>query len=399
MIRKRRTIAVVTGTRAEFGLLRPVMHAIQSHPMLELQVIAAGSHLLPPEKTVRAVQNEFSIAQIVPMQRVDQIGRLADAEALARGVAGFARAFADLAPDVVLILGDRIEAFAAAAAASVGGVRVAHMHGGDRAEGVADEAMRHAITKLAHIHLPATQNSALRVIAMGEDQHRVHIVGSPAMDGLDEIPALTQAEFAELGSPQIVMLLHPTGDDETIEFERASKLLSIAQGIAVTVVLHSNHDPGRNGIIRAIEELGAMPDAEDAELASCTVSAPSLEVAQRIVTCAHLPREKFIGLLRRAKVIVGNSSAGLIECAAIPIRAVNIGRRQAGRETCANVTSIPSWDYQTIRDALAQALAAPPLCCDRIKHPYGDGRTGHRVAELLATYEDATHSLAKRNVY
>ena len=277
-------------------------------------------------------------------------------------------------PDVVVVLGDRIEAFAAAIAASVAGVRVAHIHGGDRAEGIADEAMRHAITKLAHIHLPATRNSALRIIAMGEHPQRVHIVGSPAIDGLEVIPPLDDSSFAAMGSPQFIMMLHPVGDSDEVEQDRAAQLIEIASKIAPLLIMHPNHDPGRDGIVSAIKSSGCR-------------------------AIEHLPRERFIGLLRRATLLVGNSSAGLIEAAAIPLRCVNIGARQAGREMPGNVCDVPGWNYQTIREAIADALAAPRLDCREMTHPYGDGKAGCRIADVLAELDFDVHALRKQNAY
>ncbi|MEN0019640.1 MAG: UDP-N-acetylglucosamine 2-epimerase, partial [Planctomycetota bacterium] len=133
-------IMVVTGTRAEFGLLTPVMRAVEAHPALQLQVVAAGSHLVPPALTFRDVKAVFDVVDSVPMQRPGHGTRLDDAEAVGRGMARFARTLAGHEPDWVVVLGDRIEAFAAASAASLAGVAVAHIHGGDRAEGIADEA-------------------------------------------------------------------------------------------------------------------------------------------------------------------------------------------------------------------------------------------------------------------
>lgn len=370
----RRRIAVITGTRAEYGLLRPVMRAIAARPELELNVLVTGCHLLPPQNTIEEVRSEFAIAATVPMQSPNHDGRIFEAEALGRGITGFAEIFAQEKPDVVVVLGDRIEAFAAAAAASVAGIRVAHIHGGDRAEGIADEAIRHAITKLAHIHFPATQNSALRIIAIGEDPARVHIVGSPAIDELSEIAPLPDSDFEALGKAEIIMLLHPCGDPDEVEYERARELLRLCRSAGRTLALHPNHDPGCRGILRAIDESGCA-------------------------SCAHLPRPQFIGLLRRAKALVGNSSAGLIECAAIPARAINIGRRQSGRETPSNATSIPEWDYQTIQSALTTALSAAALRPADGSHPYGDGHAGPRVAEALAHLDLQAHPLVKRNTY
>jgi UDP-hydrolysing UDP-N-acetyl-D-glucosamine 2-epimerase len=384
-----RTIAVVTGSRAEFGLLRSVIRAIRDHSGLELRVISCGENEAKYSGTESEVKAEFSDASLLREDQAidefrDQVSLSVDirssdgvfgfGERLGLGVFTLSKHFSAKPPDVVLVLGDRIEAFAAAAAASIGGIRVAHMHGGDRAEGIADEAMRHAITKLAHIHLPATQQSAQRIERMGEDPRRIHIVGSPAIDDLNEIPAMSDSEFAALGSPQIIVLLHPTGDAVDVEHARAAELFAIASSIAPTLVLHPNHDPGRAGILLAIE-------------------------SSKCRHIPHLPRREFVGLLRRARVIAGNSSAGLIECGAIPIHAVNIGSRQAGRERAANVIDVPEWDYQTIRTALSDAVAAPPLEPQSISHPYGDGRSGIRTAELLASIDLASHPLRKRNTY
>lgn len=367
MNRPVRDIAVITGTRAEFGLLRSVMRAIQANPSLRLRTIVTGTHLLPPELTISEVAAEFEIAAQIEMQRPCE----SDSVALGRGVTGFANHLAAQRPDLVLVLGDRIEAFAAASTAAVAGIRIAHMHGGDRAEGIADESMRHAISKLAHLHLPATEMSANRLIAMGEEPGRVHVVGSPAMDEIAAAPAMSDAAFAELGSPQIVVLLHPTGDEEGIERERAARLLEICSNSGRTLVLHPNHDPGRTGIMEAIDHSG-LPHR------------------------SHLPRAKFLGLLRRSKALVGNSSAGLIEAAAIPIWCVNVGPRQGGRERAANVLDVENWYYQTIEAAIARALK---MSVGAIKHPYGDGRTGQRVAELLASIDLDAIPLRKRNTY
>jgi UDP-hydrolysing UDP-N-acetyl-D-glucosamine 2-epimerase len=245
------------------------------------------------------------------------------------------------------------------------------MHGGDRAEGIADESLRHAISKLAHLHLPATETSANRLIAMGEEPTRIHVVGSPAIDDVGSTPPLSDADFMELGSPQIVFLLHPAGDDDAIEHKRAARLLSMCGNAGRTLVLHPNHDPGRSAIVRATDE-SKLPQRN------------------------HLPRDKFLGLLRRAKVLVGNSSAGLIEGAAMPIWAVNVGTRQGGRERAGNVIAIEDWDYQTIETAIARALREP---IGSISHPFGDGRTGQRVADLLAGLPLESLPLRKRNTY
>lgn len=357
-----RRVAVVTGSRAEFGLLRPVMLAVAKRPDLELMVVAAGSHLVGRQQTFYEIKAEFNIAEIVPMQDHGATGRAADVAALGRGVARFGRAFEKLAPDWVVVLGDRIEAFAAAAAASVGGYGLAHIHGGDRAEGIADEAMRHAITKLAHLHLSATEQSAARVRAMGEPARLVLNVGSPAIDALAEIPALDDGAFEALGSPTVVMLMHPVGRSQELEEAAAAQVLGGLTGERV-LALAPNLDAGRAGIERAI----SVADVERRD---------------------HLARREFVGLLRRlasAKgVLVGNSSAALIEGAALRVAAVDIGPRQSGRERCENVVHAAREQAAAVAEAVRRARS---LDLTDLRHPYGDGRSGERIAAALASVD------------
>ena len=373
-----RRIAIVTGTRAEAGLLRPVMQAVESHPGLTLQLVVAGTHL------IRGTHRElpFTVAAKVAMQRAEPgseggrsagkvaaVGRVRDAEALGRGVGGFARAFTKLDPDVVVVLGDRIEALAAASAAAVGGWRLAHLHGGDRAEGVADESMRHAISKLAHLHFPATATSRRRLIRMGEDPGVIFNHGSPAADGLRGV-------VADPGGPELVVMQHPTGGDDDAERRRMAATLSATAGHRRLILL-PNYDPGRAGIVAAIQDhITAGRTARDQIL-------------------DHLPRSEFLAQLKAAKAIVGNSSAGLIESAILRTPAVNVGDRQGGRETPATVVSCGDAENQ-IAAALQQALA---LDTRRMRHPYGRGDTGPRIAATLARIELEQVPLRKRNRY
>lgn len=371
MQQQQRNIAVVTGNRAEYGLLRPVIQAISTHKALKLKLLVTGTHLLPPGRTVEQVQAEFPVAATIQMQVPGQSGRLADGEALGRGVSGFAAHFVTEAPDVVVVLGDRLEAFAAAAAASIAGIRVAHLHGGDRAPGVADEAMRHAISKLAHIHLPATARSAERLIAMGEEPSRVHLVGSPAIDCLAAMPAIDDRTYDELGRPDLVFLLHGQNRDDDDERLDALTLLAACSRYGRVLAIHPNFDHGRDGIIKAIRQAD-VPFRE------------------------HLPRATFVGLLRRARALVGNSSTGLIECAALGTRCINVGPRQAGREKPPNVLDVPDWDPKRLDAAIARAMSVP---LSPFKHPYGNGQAGPRTAQVLASFNEDLHSLTKRNSY
>lgn len=375
-----RRVLVVTGSRAEFGLLEPVMRAVDAHPALDLRVAVAGSHLVGAARTGREVEARWPIAATVPMQGDEPRTRLADAAALGRGVVGFAGAIADLGPAWVVVLGDRIEAFAAAGAASVAGVAVAHLHGGDRAEGIADDAVRHAITKLAHLHLPATDESARRLIRMGEDPARVRVVGSPAIDDLARHEPMPDERWRALGQPEAALLLHPVGRDDDAEAADARAILESVRGVR-PLALAPNHDPGRAGIDRVWRE------AHDRG-----------EIAAFV---EHLPRAEFVGLLKRLAssggVLVGNSSAGLIEAAALRVPVVDIGPRQGGRQRPGNVLHVRSPTPENVRAALDEARR---LDLADLDHPYGDGRAGPRVAAALAEIDPARPGfIRKRNAY
>ncbi|MEM6554075.1 MAG: UDP-N-acetylglucosamine 2-epimerase [Planctomycetota bacterium] len=366
-------IAVVTGSRADFGLLLPVMQAIQAHPKLQLQTIAAGTHLISNSLADLKAAG-FPHDAKVSLQRRNKTGRTADALALAAGVSGFTHAFATLQPQLVLALGDRIEPFAAAAAATALGLRFAHLHGGDRAEGVADEALRHATAKLAHLHFPATTQSRRRLIRMGEHPDLIFNHGSPAIDALQNVTPAPDA-------PTLLLLHHPTGLDEKTEYQLTTNLLKATQKPTDFIrgptphrlILLPNHDPGRPAVLRAIADHTHPTEVRD-----------------------HLPRPEFLALLAGAKALVGNSSAGLIEAAALKTPAVNLGHRQRGRQRPASVIDCPHPTQTHIRQAIQQALNHH---FRGRGHPYGNGTTGQQIAHTLATLSPADIPLAKHNTY
>ncbi len=363
-------ITVVTGSRAEFGLLRPVIHAINACDTLEISLIATGLHLLNDKETLDEIRREFEIASIVPMQSDEQsdLGtRDGDVRALGCGIIGLGSAFRELKSDAVVVLGDRIEAFAAASAASIGGRLVAHIHGGDRAEGVADEAIRHAITKLSHIHFPATQQSLERIIKLGENPKWVFHVGSPALDGLVDIPPLNDDELVSLGIKNpaerfAVILHHPCGLDHKTEYCVMSSILKSAElcfGEDQRIIMLPNHDAGRSAIDDAIAD---RP------------------------TISHIPRNQWMGLLLRANILIGNSSAGLIEASALGLPVLNIGPRQRGRERASNVTDIPINIDTDLGKRLCDLLSTKRVECDFnvLDHPFGNGTASKQIANHLS---------------
>ncbi len=220
----KRTICYVTGTRADFGLMQSTLRAIRSHPNLRLQLIATGMHLDSAHgRTIDEIRKDgWTLDAPVPWKPAkDNLNTLAEQTGLA--TSRLAASFAKLNPDIVLVTGDRVEAFAAATAAHLSGRILAHVHGGDRAQGQVDDALRHAITKLSHLHFPATKQSAHRILKLGEDKWRIHRVGSPGLDGIQRGCASWSRVLRELKRRALekrryaFLLLHPTSADDEAE--------------------------------------------------------------------------------------------------------------------------------------------------------------------------------------
>jgi UDP-hydrolysing UDP-N-acetyl-D-glucosamine 2-epimerase len=347
--------------------MRSTLRAIESHPRLSLQLVVTGMHLDPKHgRTVNQIRKEgWRIDAVVPWRPAKDDLTLLAAET-GRATARLAEAYAKLNSDVVLVLGDRVEAFAAASAAHVSGRIVAHVHGGDRAQGQVDDALRHAITKLAHLHFPATRQSAERIGKLGEDKWRIRTVGAPGLDGIvtdamawEEHRGLTGA--SRKGGYSL-FVLHPTNADSDSEHQRAKLLLDACRsaGVPKVIAVAPNNDPGADGIVRALRE------------------------AEGVTYHANLGRGAFLGLLRDAAMLVGNSSSGIIEAASFGTPVLDVGPRQGGRERGANVTTVP-FNWTSTRRAVAELWnRGRPRRFPR-RNIYGAGNAGKRIARALAT--------------
>ncbi|CAN5534899.1 UDP-N-acetylglucosamine 2-epimerase [soil metagenome] len=361
-----RRVCFVTGTRAEFGLMDSTLRAIAAHPRLKLQLVVTGMHLDRRRGDSKKQINDlgWTINRIVPWPS-DQVAR-----STGQALAHLSDAFDELRSEVVLVVGDRVEAFAAASAAHISGRIVAHVHGGDRALGQVDDALRHAITKLAHIHFPATQASAKRIVKLGEDHWRVHQVGSPGIDGIkqaiDQQATVAAQRAARLTRRQYALLvLHPIDAHEAVEFRRAKMVLRsiLKSGIERVAIVYPNNDPGGNGIIRAWK---AYSD-------------------DRVATYPNVARGVFLGLMRDAAVMVGNSSSGIIEAASFGTPVVDIGPRQLGRERGRNVVNAPYSPAEIVR-AIQSALRGPRVSIRNVyAGPEDNRRTSQRIAAILSS--------------
>jgi GDP/UDP-N,N'-diacetylbacillosamine 2-epimerase (hydrolysing) len=364
-----RRICFVTGTRAEFGLMRSTLTTIAAHPSLTLQLIVTGMHLDRSRgRSLKAIVSDgWRVNAVVPWAKGNGSQR-DTAIATGTGIANIAAALSRLRSDVVLVVGDRVEAFAAASAGHISGKLVAHVHGGDRALGLVDDSLRHAITKLSHVHFPATRQSAARVVALGEDAWRIFRAGSPGLDDLKKGTAPWKEVAAAFDGLQrrrfALLLLHPQTTDPRQERTTANWLLDRTRraGFDKIVIVYPNNDPGSQGITRAWDGVRHDP---------------------RHLLLRNVPRDLFLGLMRDAAVLIGNSSSGIIEAASFGTPVVDVGSRQQGRECGENVTHAGMKDRE-IDLALRRIWRGGKPIRFESKNIYGGGGAGGQIAATLA---------------
>ena len=366
----RRTVAVVTGTRAEFGLLTPILKAIRDdRRRFRLKVVAAGQHFVASHgSTWREIPKAgFRIDARVraPEPRADPAWM---GEALGAMTAGFSRLFARIRPDWLLVLGDRAEPLAAALAATeLGGIAIAHLHGGEVTGHRLDDQGRRMLSALAHLHLPATALSARRLKAMGEAAWRIHLVGAPGLDSILSSKPSARADvrrrYGLPGSvPYLILSQHAVPHQASQAGAQIRQTLQALDRIGLPVIACSpNTDAGGEGILQA------------------------LRASRKVRFHASLPHADYLALLRDASALVGNSSSGIIEAPSFGTPSVDVGVRQAGRERTVHVVSAPhraSAIEAAVRRVLAPAFRRRIA---RVPSPYGDGRTTPKVVRLLAS--------------
>lgn len=373
-----RRICYLTGTRADFGLMSSTLHAIAQDPRLDLRLLVTGMHLSPRYgHTVNEIESEgFVIAARLPVELEDS-SAAGMAMNLGRMLQGIVPALQAIEPDILLLLGDRGEMLAGAIAAIHLGIPIAHLHGGERS-GTVDEPVRHAISKLAHLHFVATQEARDRLVRMGEQSMHVHVVGAPGVDGLVESKRPDRAALCLIAGfdpdkPIGLLVYHPVLQESADADRQVCEVLSAAEGIQV-LALMPNSDAGSEAVRRRLTEAAS---------------------AGRVVLRTHLPREEYIGWLSCCDVLLGNSSSGIIEAASFGTPVVNIGTRQNLRERNANVMDVPA-KLNDVRAALADALSHGRYPKVNI---YGDGQAGRRIVELLATTSLSSELMVKCNAY
>ena len=378
-----RRVAVVTVGRSDYGIYFPVLCLLQRDEMLEIQLIVAAAHLSAQSGyTVGEIEKDgFPIAARVPMTK-DGDSRHDVAHAIGLGVQEFTAAYGQLQPDILLLLGDRYEMFAAAIAALPSRIPVAHIHGGELTMGAIDDSIRHCITKLSHLHFAATPAYARRIQQLGEESWRVHVTGSPVLDSILSLEAIPRADLeAEIGiqlGQTLLITYHPVTleDDET---EHISDLLAAVSGAGFNLLFtYSNADAHSSEIMRWVKQfVNRTPTA-------------------RLVS--NLGHRKYHSVQSYVAAMVGNSSSGIIEAASFRLPVVNIGTRQAGRVRPGNVI-----DVDSSREGIAQGVrrAVSPefrQSIANVVNPYGDGRAAERIVSVLRSVDTGSTLIKKKFV-
>jgi UDP-hydrolysing UDP-N-acetyl-D-glucosamine 2-epimerase len=371
-----RTIGVVTATRAEYGLLRWLMRDLRSTPNVVLRCIVTGAHLSRHHgHTVDEIEKDGFVVDA----RVDMLLGSDTPMSLVKGMAlcmlGVGEALDRIRPDILVILGDRYELLPIASAATVLRIPIAHISGGDLTLGAIDNDVRHAVTKLAHLHFPGSRESAERLVQIGEDPARVFEVGEPGLDNFVRSTPIGRGELAaSLDLPEsarwALFSYHPETLGSSIDLDAArcrAALEALAELPELVVLMTApNADTGGQSLAAVLDEFAQKDPA-------------------RFKLRKSLGHDRFGSFLRQAWVMVGNSSAGIVEAPAVKLPVVNIGSRQRGRAMASNVLSVDG-EPGSIRAALARVEEpAFRLALASCRSPYGDGTASAQIARVLAT--------------
>lgn len=380
-----RKICVVTGTRADYGCLRWVMEDIRNTPGLELQIIATAMHLAPEfGLTYREIEQDgfFIDSKIEMLLSADTPTALAKSMGL--GLIGVGEALQRLQPDLLLILGDRFEIFAAAASATVARIPIAHAHGGETTEGAFDEAMRHSITKMSHLHFVAAEEYRRRVIQLGEDPGRVFLVGGLGVDKVKKLDllgreALEDALEFKLGEKNLLITFHPVTLEDATSAVQMNELLCALDELEDTHLIFTmpNADTGGRLLIGMVEQFVA-----------------SRSNSRAYVSLGDL---RYLSCIRHVDGVIGNSSSGLTEVPSFGKGTVNIGDRQRGRLRAASVIDCEP-NKRAIGAALQQ-LFSPGFraAVMATRNPYGEGGASKKIVQVLRDFP--LHSILKKSFH
>ncbi len=381
-------ICAITGSRAEYGIIKILLQKIHKHPKFSLSIIATGVHLDPVHGfSVTEIKDDgFKVDYEVDMF-LEERTRISLVRALGSGIIGIAEALEEIKPDLVILFGDRPEILSAVIASIYLQILTAHIQGGDHAGGYhIDDSNRLAISKLAHIHFPAIEEHKQYLLKIGEEPQRIHVVGSLGIDEIIQLQSSLTEEIKEkiarkyeinTEEPFIIVINHPVSTEMEKARSQMNSILDAIEGLKVkSLVIYPSGDPGSEAIITALEEHKTR--------------------CPWICSYKSIPRKDFLVLMHLASAIVGNSSAGIIETSSIGLPAVNIGHRQEGRIKPSNVISV---DYKTesIKNAIKKALYDKEfrMQAKNTENPYGDGHASDKIIKILENLQDTKQLLIK----
>lgn len=364
-------ICVVTGTRAEYGLLYWLMKEIQADSELQLQLIVTGMHLSPEfGLTFKEVEKEFHIDKKIEML-LSSDTPIGISKSMGLAQISFAEAYAELQPDLIFLLGDRYEIFAAASAAMVARIPIAHLHGGETTEGAFDEAMRHSITKMSHLHFTATDEYRKRVIQLGEHPDRIFNVGGLGIENIKRLPLLNKQELEEsigfkLAEKNLLVTFHPVTLEDSTAKRQFTELLTALDELDDTHLIFTKANSDTDG--RIINQMIDDYVSKNSHKAAAFTSLGQL---------------RYLSALQFVDAMVGNSSSGLAEAPSFKIGTINIGERQKGRGKADSVI-----DCEPIKASIQAALIRLyseefQKQLTKVKNPYGDGCASKKIIKII----------------
>lgn len=379
-------ICVTTGTRAEYGLLRPILNEIVRSKKLELNLIVAGMHLSKTHgSSIKEIQKDgFKISSKVNMIPQGN-SSYSMSKALGEGIIKFSEIFRKLKPDINLILGDRDEAFASALAASHMNIPNAHIHGGDRTMAGIDEYIRHAITKISNIHFAATAKSKERIIRLGENPKYVFFTGSPSIDEIKNKKISTKNQLKikynmNITGKEIILLFHPvTTQIKSSDIQIHKILNAIVKLKKPTICISPNSDPGNLEIINALKKYEKK--------------------FSFIKLYSNFPRSDYLGLLKNCGILVGNSSSGIIEASFFKIPVVNVGIRQKDRELGKTIINVSNSSTPMILNAIKKALNTKSNDTLTNSNIYGNGSSSKKIVKILENIKITEQLIQKQISY
>lgn len=371
-----RKICVVTGTRAEYGLLSRLIRLIDESDKTKLQLIATNMHLSPTYgETYKEIEADgFTIDRKIPIIEEGKNDSVATLKSMAKAISGFADTFNELKPDLVTLLGDRYEILAAAEAALIEKIPIAHIHGGEVTEGAYDDAIRHSITKMSHLHFPSIEPYRNRIIQMGENPDRVFTVGAIGVENIKRIPLLSKEEaersigFA-IDKNTILVTYHPvTLGPDSMKRDIDAFIAALEERSSLRVIFTMpNSDNGSDVIVEAINSFVQKNQ-------------------ERAVAFKSLGLKRYLSVMKEVGAVVGNSSSGIVEVPSFGEPTLNIGDRQKGRLAAESVVNCGT-DKKSILKGLDKVLSpAFQDFCKTVNNPYGKENTAEEIFNVISTY-------------